>query len=418
MSVYTFSQWVLFFYIYCFLGWVFESTYVSIMEHHLVNRGFLKGPFLPIYGSGALCVLIVTIPFRDNVPLMCLSGMTAATLLEYVTGAAMEKLFHVRYWDYTGKFLNINGHICLMSTLCWGAMTLLVVDVLQVFLEDLVLAVDEQVVTVVVFVLTPFLTADLVTSFRTAIHLRDILIHWERISEEMQKLEAQRRELEAALAERRREMETAISRRRQELETALDEQRRGMETALNEQKRVLETALDERKRGMETALDERKRSLETAFDERKRGLGNAPGERKRDLGFSFDERKRELETAVTQYRQELEASLVRRNRELTDKAAALQEKVSRMKVEGDLMQKMHGKSIGNLLKRNPKAVSIMNREAFAALKQSLARKTGEPADPEDAAGTADPETTVETAHMEVAAERVSDPGNRQNGTNK
>ncbi|MCD7957206.1 MAG: hypothetical protein LUG93_15950 [Lachnospiraceae bacterium] len=330
MSVYTFSQWVLFFYIYCFLGWVFESTYVSIMEHHPVNRGFLKGPFLPIYGSGALCVLIVTIPFRDNIPLMCLSGMAAATLLEYVTGAAMEKLFHVRYWDYTGKFLNINGHICLMSTLCWGVMTILVVEVLQVFLEDLVLAADEQVVTVIVFALTPFLTADLVTSFHTAIHLRDILIQWERINEEMEKLEAQRHEMEAALAERRHEMEAALAQRRREMETALVQRRREME-------------------------------------------------------LSYDERKRGLEAKITQYREELEASFAQRNRELADRVAALQEKVSRMTVEGDLMQKMHGKPIRGLLKRNPKAVSDMNREAFAALKRSLDKRTGaeESAHPED-----------------------------------
>lgn len=390
MSVYTFSQWVLFFYIYCFLGWVFESTYVSIMEHHLVNRGFLKGPFLPIYGSGALCVLIVTIPFRDNIPLMCLSGMAAATLLEYVTGAAMEKLFHVRYWDYTGKFLNINGHICLMSMLCWGAMTLLVVDVLQVFLEKLIFAVDEQIVTVIVFAMTPFLTADLVTSFRTAIRLRDILIQWERISEEMEKLETQRRELEAALSERRSELETAISRRRRELESALDEQKRGMETAFDEQKRGLETAFDGQKRGLETAIGERKRSLEAALDERKRGL----------------------KTTITQYRQEMEASLAQRNRELTDKVAALQGKVNRMKVEGDFMQKMHGKSIGSLLKRNPKAVSVMNREAFAALKRSLATKTGTKDEPSE---DGEKNTAAKQAHSEGMTECTSAPKNSQSG---
>ncbi|MCC8046499.1 MAG: hypothetical protein LIP12_13555 [Clostridiales bacterium] len=345
MNTYTFSQWVLFFYIYCFLGWVFESTYVSIMEHHLVNRGFLRGPFLPIYGSGALCVLIVTIPFRDSVPLMCLAGMTAATLLEYVTGAAMEKLFHVRYWDYTGKFLNVNGHICLMSVLCWGVMTLLVVDVLQVFLENLVLAVDEQVVTVIVFVVTPFLTVDFVTSFRTAIHLRDILVQWERVNEEMEKLEAQRREMEAALARRRRELEAAIA---------------------------------ERKRELEAALDEQKQSLESTFGSR--------DEWKQGLGLSLSERKRELETTITQLRQEMEESLAQRNRELTDKVAALQEKVSRMTVESDLLQKMHGKSIRGLLRRNPKAVSVMNREAFAALKQSLTRRTGEKKDSSENSG--------------------------------
>ena len=99
MEMYTTSQWVMFFYIYCFLGWVWESAYVSVIKHRFVNRGFLKGPFLPLYGSGAICILVVTIPVRGNIPLMFLIGMVSATVLEYVTGVVMERLFRVRYWD-------------------------------------------------------------------------------------------------------------------------------------------------------------------------------------------------------------------------------------------------------------------------------------------------------------------------------
>ena len=111
---YVISMGILLFFFYCFCGWVWESAYVSVCERKLVNRGFLKGPFLPIYGSGAICILIVTIPVRGNIPAMCIVGMVAATVLEYITGYVMERLFKVRYWDYTGKFLNVHGYICLM----------------------------------------------------------------------------------------------------------------------------------------------------------------------------------------------------------------------------------------------------------------------------------------------------------------
>ncbi|MDO4323679.1 MAG: hypothetical protein Q4C61_14240 [Lachnospiraceae bacterium] len=199
MEMYTVSQWVMFFYIYCFFGWVWESCYVSVKSKKLVNRGFLKGPFLPIYGSGALCVLIVTIPVRGNIPLMFVTGMVAATLLEYVTGAVMERLFRVRYWDYTGKFLNINGYICLGSTICWGVMTILIVDVVHQYIEQLVFAVDETYITILVLIITPVITADFVTSFHAAIHLRDVLIQNERIKEELQKLSEKKSELEQRL---------------------------------------------------------------------------------------------------------------------------------------------------------------------------------------------------------------------------
>ena len=98
---YNAGQWMLFFYIYCFLGWLWESTYVSVRRREWVNRGFMHGPFLPIYGSGAIVILFTTLAFRENLWMIYLLGMISATILEYFTGAAMEKLFHVRYWDYT-----------------------------------------------------------------------------------------------------------------------------------------------------------------------------------------------------------------------------------------------------------------------------------------------------------------------------
>lgn len=200
MTMYTVSQWILFFYIYCFCGWVWESAYVSVCQRKLVNRGFLKGPFLPIYGSGAICILVVTMPVRGNIPAMCAVGMMSATALEYMTGYVMERLFKVRYWDYTGKFLNVHGYICLESTLCWGMMTVLVVDVIHVQIEKMVLAINARYVDVIVMIMTPLITADFVTSFIAAIHLRDLLEQKERVAEEMQKLVKKKEGLEAAFA--------------------------------------------------------------------------------------------------------------------------------------------------------------------------------------------------------------------------
>lgn len=201
MMKYTMTQWLIFFYIYCFFGWVWECIFVSVRKRKLVNRGFLKGPLLPIYGSGAICILVVTLPVRGNIPAMFLIGMVAATALEYVTGWAMEKLFHVRYWDYTGQFLNINGHVCLGSTLCWGVLTVLVVEIFHVKLETLVFSFEPWLVDAAAFVITPLFTVDVVTSFHTALHLRDVLIQKERIAAELKRLAERREELERALQE-------------------------------------------------------------------------------------------------------------------------------------------------------------------------------------------------------------------------
>ena len=103
MDRYTIFQWLMLFYLYCFFGWCFESTYVSLKQRHFVNRGFMRGPFLPIYGSGAIMMLVVSMPVRDSLVLTYVTGMLGATALEYVTGVAMEALFKVRYWDYCNQ---------------------------------------------------------------------------------------------------------------------------------------------------------------------------------------------------------------------------------------------------------------------------------------------------------------------------
>ena len=131
MHIYTTGQWVLLFFFYCFCGWVWESCYVSLCQRHWVNRGFLQGPLLPIYGSGAILILFVTLPVANSLPLIWLFGMTAATALEYVTGAVMERLFKVRYWDYSKHRWNLHGYICLSSSIAWGFFSILLVRFLH-----------------------------------------------------------------------------------------------------------------------------------------------------------------------------------------------------------------------------------------------------------------------------------------------
>ena len=172
MYSYTAAQWLLFFYIYCFIGWCLESTYVSLKSHRLVNRGFIRGPFLPLYGFGAILMLLAAGPFRTNPFLMFFSGMICATALEYVTGVCMEFLFKVRYWDYSKKRFNFQGHICLSSSLAWGALTLALNYVIHKPVEYLVLLFSPVILRVLVSVLTLIIGADFITSFKTAMELR------------------------------------------------------------------------------------------------------------------------------------------------------------------------------------------------------------------------------------------------------
>ena len=201
---YTMVQWVAFFLIYCFIGWCYESTYVSIKHKRWVNRGFMRGPFLPLYGSGALVMLLVTIPFRDSLPLMFVAGAIGATALEYVTGVTMEALFKVRYWDYSKRRFHFQGHICLAATLAWGAFTILMTRFIHTPIEDFVLGLPQAVVSIVTTFVTGICVADFAVSFKTALDIRDVLVKLEEVREEMERLQ-KRMDVIIAFAEDSRE---------------------------------------------------------------------------------------------------------------------------------------------------------------------------------------------------------------------
>lgn len=187
--VYTFSTWLLFFYFYCFLGWVWETCYVSVLKAKWVNRGFMRGPFLPIYGSGAVVILIFTLPFRTNAGLVFVVGMASATLLEYFTGVAMEKLFHVRYWDYSSKPLNLNGHICMLSSLTWGVFSVILTLYGHAPVERFVLGMNINALEGIVFALTVYISIDMAESVREAVNLKEALVSLEENNEDFRRIQ-------------------------------------------------------------------------------------------------------------------------------------------------------------------------------------------------------------------------------------
>lgn len=234
MLHYTAVQWLFFFYFYCFFGWVFESTFVSVKSRHFVNRGFMRGPFLPIYGSGAIMMLVVSMPFRDSIFLTYIAGCIGATALELVTGVVMEALFKVRYWDYSNQKFNYKGHICLSSTIAWGFLTILMTQFLHKGVERIVFAIPENIVTVLTIILSVYIVVDFTLSFKAAMDLRDILIGLEKAKEEMERIQ---KRLDVLIAVASDEMES----RKQERENRNEELMDSLEDKFNRIKERLIT---------------------------------------------------------------------------------------------------------------------------------------------------------------------------------
>lgn len=204
MYVYTPGQWALLFFFYCFCGWVWESCYVSAKQRHWVNRGFLRGPLLPIYGSGAIIILFATLPVADNFWLVYFLGMLAATALEYVVGAVMEQLFKVRYWDYTKQPFNLHGYICLTSSIAWGFFSDLLIYVIHPPIDKLLHKLPALLVNPLAAVIAVLFIMDTVKSTKAAIDLREVLT---KLTEENAELRRLAKKAEAAQARTAEELQ-------------------------------------------------------------------------------------------------------------------------------------------------------------------------------------------------------------------
>ena len=229
MYIYTWYQWLLFFFIYCFIGWIIESTYVSLKCGHFVNRGFLRLPLLPLYGSGAIIMLWVSLPFQDNLFLVFLSGMIGASALEYVTGLTMERLFKMKYWDYTNNPFNINGYICLGTSIAWGFLTIFMTHVIHKPIERAVLSLPVMWDILFVAVVTVVFTADAIVCTREALAFGRSLEAARKLRQDLDILRVQtallRMDAEDRLHETRTDLETRLAGRRADLDARLEELR-------------------------------------------------------------------------------------------------------------------------------------------------------------------------------------------------
>jgi len=126
----VFTYFMLFF-TYAILGWIIETTLVSIEKRKFVNRGFLIGPYCPIYGFGGLAITILLKNYTKDPIVLFLMAVIICGILEYFTSYIMEKIFKARWWDYSAKKYNINGRICLETVVPFGILGCLVMYVLN-----------------------------------------------------------------------------------------------------------------------------------------------------------------------------------------------------------------------------------------------------------------------------------------------
>ena len=204
MYSYSVDQWILLFFLYSLAGYLWEVAYVSIRGHKLVNRGFLFGPILPIYGFGAITILHAALPVQGSVLLTALLGGLSASVLEYFTGALMERLFALRYWDYSNDPGNIRGYVCPRATFAWCVFSVLLVRWVHPFFDGALQYFTGIWPQILAHVLMAALAVDTTVSARQALDLKALLQEMaeenERLATAVERAERVREKVDAKLA--------------------------------------------------------------------------------------------------------------------------------------------------------------------------------------------------------------------------
>lgn len=153
------------FFIGCIIGWIYEELFFYFVDNILENRGFMYGPYLPVYGFGALFMLLFLKPLKKYPPLVFILSMLVTGVLEYFTGYMMYFIWHKRWWDYTGLFLNIDGYVCLRSVITFAIGGIALIYFIEPFIKDRFVKCPRKVAVAVCIIIAVVMLTDLTLSF-------------------------------------------------------------------------------------------------------------------------------------------------------------------------------------------------------------------------------------------------------------
>lgn len=176
------------FFIYGFLGWCTEVAFAAAKEKRFVNRGFLNGPICPIYGIGVVAVVLLLMPYKNQLFILYVVSIIVVTALEWVTGFILEKLFHSKWWDYSNMPLNLNGYVCLLFSLIWGVACVVIVKWIHPLIYKGVKILPDWLGTVLLVVLGIGILADLYVTVTNILKMNRHLAKMEEIAAELRRI--------------------------------------------------------------------------------------------------------------------------------------------------------------------------------------------------------------------------------------
>ena len=170
------SKYFLLFVFYSFLGWLMEVTQGYVRHKKFVNRGFLIGPYCPIYGYGAISMTLLLKGYANDPIVLFVMAIVICSILEYTTSFVMEKLFKIRWWDYSNRKFNINGRICLETMVPFGILGCLMIYFVNPFMFAIIDMIPSNLINIIAVILFIIYLVDNAVSITIISNLKDITL--------------------------------------------------------------------------------------------------------------------------------------------------------------------------------------------------------------------------------------------------
>ena len=164
MEVISFQDIILYFIIYSFFGWILESVYKTLLEKKFVNSGFLYGPFCPIYGIGAIIMLLFLSYFANNIILLFLVSVVILSIWEYIVGWMLEMAFNIKYWDYSQNKFNFQGRICLRQSITWGLLGVAFITIIHPLITEILVFIPNDMIKYIIILVLAYMLGDCIYS--------------------------------------------------------------------------------------------------------------------------------------------------------------------------------------------------------------------------------------------------------------
>ncbi len=246
---YSIYEIICLFFVYGFLGWCMEVAYCGVEMGKFVNRGFLNGPICPIYGVGAVIVILCLTPIMDNNLVLFIGSAALTSLLELVTGFALDKIFHARWWDYSDKPFNLGGYICLKFSIYWGLVCIALMKGIHPAIFSLVKAVPHFLGIIILVFLGVVFIADVTVTVITVNNLFNRIKLMDSIAEKI-------RAVSDEIGEHMYEGTSAVVKKGEEIYNS--EEVQGIRAKYNENVEELKQKHEERAAGREKEIAELK----------------------------------------------------------------------------------------------------------------------------------------------------------------